>query len=149
MEPEVDARRRAHGPLRDAELDSDDATATSELCEGVSEIRAIEKALGIDKVSRESGGQHTVDNYLRTLKKTPRMSAASTSRKRVLAYEAFVNGLRLATPRPTQRRRRGPRLPRPDAREAPGVVRRTSWRRWSRSDKKFAREKGKIFVGKL
>lgn len=52
-------------------------------------IRKGEKALGIDRATREKGGQHTVADYLATLKKSAYMKGVHLS-DRVKAYEAMA-----------------------------------------------------------
>lgn len=70
MEPEVDKQGVPTGRYRRVEIDGADLAAYQKaLTEAAKEMRALEKALGIDKPTREQGGAHTVDNYIRTLKK--------------------------------------------------------------------------------
>lgn len=53
------------------------------------EIRDLEKALGIDKKTRDSGGQHTVANYLTALKRAAHQYGVHIA-ERVKAYEAVM-----------------------------------------------------------
>jgi hypothetical protein len=57
--------------------------------EAAKEIRAIEVSLGLDKKSRESGGQYTVSAYKDTLKEIARNYAVHLS-GRYKAYDAVV-----------------------------------------------------------
>lgn len=94
MEPEVDAANVPTGRYKVVQPDSDEvAGLTRVLNTATKEIRDIEKALGIDKVTRESGGQVSVSNYLTTLKRAAHARGIHVSR-RFLAYEAFANELR-------------------------------------------------------
>jgi hypothetical protein len=69
-------------------------TATQKSIEVASkEIRELEKALGIDKKSRESGGEHTVASYIATLKKASHRMGVHIF-KRVKMYEQFGMDLR-------------------------------------------------------
>lgn len=70
MEPETDSNNVPTGSYRRVELDGADlASYQKALTEASKELRALEKSLGIDKATREQGGAHTLDNYIRTLKK--------------------------------------------------------------------------------
>lgn len=92
MEPEIDDQGVPTGqwvPMRDP----DTGAATGQLNKATEEIRKLEKALGIDKVTRESGGQHTLQHYLQTLKKAAHERGIHIT-ERTLAYEKFCNGLR-------------------------------------------------------
>lgn len=53
------------------------------------QIQAIEKGLGIDKKTREQGGQHTVQNYVTTLKAIGREYGLHIQ-QRVKNYEAVM-----------------------------------------------------------
>jgi hypothetical protein len=69
MEPQVDAQGVPTGAYRRIELDpSDVAIFQKTLTEVSKEIGRLEKALNIDKSTREAGGQHTLDNYVKNLK---------------------------------------------------------------------------------
>lgn len=71
LEPEFDGNGHPTGNYKRAEKlkPSDFTAAQKTLTDASTEIRKIEAALGIDKKTRESGGQHTVANYLSELKK--------------------------------------------------------------------------------
>jgi hypothetical protein len=53
------------------------------------EIRELEKALGIDKKTREAGGSHTVQNYVQTLKAAGRQYGLHLSH-RMREYEKVM-----------------------------------------------------------
>lgn len=148
MEPELDTNRVPTGRYVKAELDADEYRAYSELLLKASgEIQKIEKALGIDKVSREAGGAVSIENYLRTLKSAAHERGIHIS-KRILAYEAFVNDLR------TRLRI----LANADAEDrayhdiTPEKI--LQWadeqlKSLEQVDQTFAKEKGRVYVGKL
>jgi hypothetical protein len=148
MEPELDNNDIPTGKYKLVQPDSEQvASAIKQLGAASDQIRVIEKALGIDKVTRESGGAHTVENYLRTLKKAAHERAIRIS-QRVLAYENFVADLRW----------RVKVLRNADAEDrnyhdlTPEKL--IDWAEGQlvtleEADKKWAREKGKVFVGKL
>jgi hypothetical protein len=148
LRPEMDANGVPTGKYEKVVLDSDDRDkAMKRLNSGTSEIRGIEKALGIDKVTRESGGQVSVSNYLRVLKHAAHERAIHVS-KRTLAYEAFVNDLRwrLRVLFNTDAEDRAYHDLTPD--------KLLQWcdeelKTLEQVDQKFAKEKGKLFIGKL
>jgi len=71
LEPEFDTKGHPTGAYkRNDKMKASDLTAAQKtLTDASAEIRKIEAALGIDKKTRESGGQHTVSNYVTELKK--------------------------------------------------------------------------------
>lgn len=148
MEPELDASDVPTGRYKLIPPDNEQVSAAiKQLGQASDQIRAIEKALGIDKVSRESGGQHTVDNYLRTLKRAAHERGIHIS-KRILAYEGFVKGLswRIRVLRNADVEDRAYHDLTPEK-----IV---EWiaaelAKLEEADKKFAADIGKIFVGKL
>lgn len=94
MDPEVDANGVPTGRYKLVENDGDEVQKQSRILNtATKEIRDIEKALGIDKVTREQGGAVTVASYLRTLKKAAHERGIHVS-ERFIKYEAFVNQLR-------------------------------------------------------
>lgn len=148
MEPELDASGVPTGKYIMTAPDAEqNATAIKQLGTASDQIRVIEKALGIDKVSRESGGQHTVENYLRTLKRAAHERGIHIS-ERVKKYEEFVKALSWRV-----------RILRSDDVEDKAYHDLTpdklvDWiagelATLDEFDKKFAREVGKLFVGKL
>jgi hypothetical protein len=70
MMPQLDNAGVPTGAYIQATLDADERDkALRRLTSASDQIQKIEKALGIDKVTRESGGQVSVSNYITTLKK--------------------------------------------------------------------------------
>lgn len=148
MAPETDAQRVPTGRYARIDLDGADLAGFQKaLTESAKEMRALEKQLGIDKATRESGGAHTVDNYLSTLKRAAHQRGIHIS-KRTLAYESFVNDLRW----------RVRMLFHSDAEDrAYHKIDPKSVLTWvyhelkvlEQADKDFAREKGRLYVGKL
>jgi hypothetical protein len=148
MKQEVDASGIPTGNWQLVDVDGDEMAAhMTVLNKAAAEITRVEKVLGIDKATRESGGAYTVENYLRTLKRAGHARGIHIS-KRALAYEEFANQLRW--------RLRG--LKNWDAEDrayhklTPETV--LDWCREELSaleeiDKKFAREVGKLYIGKL
>lgn len=60
--------------------------AQAMITKAATEIRTAEKALGIDKASRERGGQHTVSDYITTVKRAAHAKGVHIS-ERVKEYE--------------------------------------------------------------
>jgi hypothetical protein len=123
------------------------SAAQSTITKAQEEIREIEKSLGIDKKTREAGGQHTVANYVMTVKEAAREYGIHLSR-RLLAYEKFTMELRWKL--------RVLRQADAEDRNYHNLTDATliSWAedelaRLEEVDKKYAREKGRIFVGRL
>lgn len=148
MTPELDANNVPTGRYRQTRIGTDDmATFNKMMNTARAEISSIEATLGIDKKTRESGGQVSVQAYLRTLKKAAHERGIHLSR-RILAYESFVNELRMKL-----------RILRnADAEDrsyhdiTPEKV--LDWafeelKSLEEVDKKWSKEKGKIYAGKL
>jgi hypothetical protein len=94
MEPVMDADNIPTGEYALTEVkDSTKNAAQQRLLKATEEVRAIEKTLGIDKKTRESGGQYTVEEYIGTLKAAARKYGLHISR-RFKRHEKFANGLR-------------------------------------------------------
>lgn len=148
MEPETDSAGVPTGRYVMIELDADGAAKhTKQLNTAADQIRTIEQALGIDKKSREAGGQMTVSGYLKTLKDAAHQRGIHIT-QRTLAYERFVADFR------TRLRM----LRNLDAEDrAYHDITPEKLLEWchvqlahlEEIDKKFDREKGKLFVGKL
>lgn len=133
------------------QLDMSDAKKASAaqniVIKAATEIRELEKALGIDKKTRESGGQHTVGDFVKTLKAAAHEKGVHIA-KRTKAYEAFAMDLRW--------RIRLLRNGDSEDRQYHGISEKsivtfceTELAGLEEIDKVFAREKGKIFVGRL
>lgn len=148
MEPEVDNSGVPTGRYKQAKLDAQDMVAAQKLMNtATSEIRALEKTLGLTKEQRESGGQMTLANYLRTLKRAAHERGIHIS-ERIKKYEGFVQDLswRLRV------------LANADAEDkayhdvTPEKI--CAWaaeqiKELEDADKKWAREVGALYVGKL
>jgi hypothetical protein len=148
MEPELDAGGVPTGSYRAVDLDANQMDKFQrQMISASSEMRALEKQLGIDKLTRESGGTHTVDNYLKEVKRAAHQRGIHIS-KRTLEYERVINDLRV----------RVRLLLNGDAedRRYHNISPRTIIM-WLKDecdkledvDRKFNREKGSLFTGKL
>lgn len=96
MEPEFDAKGKPTGgmKLRDPKPSHSEMKAAQESINTASDqIMKLEKTLGIDKKTRESGGQHTVERYLTTLKRAANEMGVHIN-ERTKAYESFMMELR-------------------------------------------------------
>jgi hypothetical protein len=117
------------------------------IIKAATEIRELEKALGIDKKTREQGGQHTVANYLTLLKKAAHEKGVHIA-ERVEAYEDFAMELRW--------RIRLLRNGDEEDRRYHGVSEREICE-WAEQklgeleevDKRWAHQKGRVFVGRI
>lgn len=148
MEPEVDGSGVPTGSYKRVELDGGEIRAYQEtLVKASSELRSLEKSLGIDKATREQGGKHTVDSYVQAIKRAAHERGVHIA-KRTLEYERVVNELRV----------RLRLLYNADAedRKYHNITPRTilDWLRAECDrlegvDKEFGKQKGKLFVGKL
>src|SRR5206468_9825604 len=70
MEAETDSKGVPTGAYRRVDLGASEVMGYQKtLTECSREVGRLEKALGIDKVTREAGGAHTLESYIRTLKK--------------------------------------------------------------------------------
>lgn len=148
MKPEVDAAGVPTGRYKLVDVESDEvAGLTRVLNTATGEIRTIEKALGIDKVTREAGGAVTVANYLKTLKKAAHERGIHIS-KRFVAHEKFANELRTML-------RMFQNLDAED--RAYHNLTEEQILKWASEelakleeiDKKFAHERGKLYAGRL
>lgn len=90
MTPELDSANVPTGRYKiDPNVkDSDLAAATAAITKASTEIREMEKALGIDKKTREAGGAFNVQDYLQTLKRAAHRFGVHVQ-KRVFMYEEF------------------------------------------------------------
>lgn len=148
MAPELDSHDVPTGRYKRVEMTGSDLAGYQKaMTDASKEMRALEKQLGIDKATRESGGAHTVDNYITTLKRAAHERGIHIA-KRTLAYEEFVNELRW----------RVRMLFHSDAEDrryhniSPKSV--LTWayeelQKLEQIDKDFAHEKGRLYLGKL
>jgi hypothetical protein len=93
MEPALDGNGVPTGSYRRVELDGSDLAAYQKgLNEAAKEMSRIEKSLGIDKATREQGGAHTVDNYLKVLKRAANSRGIHIT-KQVVEYQRVMKEL--------------------------------------------------------
>jgi hypothetical protein len=87
MKPQLDEKGVPTGQYVRSELKVNEmGAAQTTIIKASTEIRELEKALGIDKKTREQGGAHTVQNYVTTLKKAAREYGIHLN-ERMKAYE--------------------------------------------------------------
>lgn len=130
------------------EADPEEITAAAAMMQkATDQIKGLEKALGIDKVTRESGGQYNLADYIRTLKKAAHERGIHIS-KRVLLIERFYNELamRIRALKTWDQEDLAHHNFTPDSviewcDQEIGEIR--------EADKKFAKDIGKLFVGRL
>lgn len=90
MEPETDEQGVPTGRYRRVSIDGGELMAFQKAMQTASaEMRALEKQLGIDKATREQGGTHTVDSYIKALKRAAHARGVHIS-KRMIEYEAVI-----------------------------------------------------------
>lgn len=123
------------------------ANAISQMSKASEEIVKLEKVLGIDKKTREQGGQHTTADYVTNLKRAAHMMGVRIA-ERTKAYEAFVQELTWRI----RLLRNGDDEDRAYHNLSEASV--VSWAeteiaKLTDSDKDWAHQKGKVFVGKL
>lgn len=148
VEPELDNAGVPTGQYIQRKLDADETDKFLKMLNTASgEIQKIEKALGIDKVSREAGGTVSVEHYLRTLKRAAHERGIHIL-DRVKFIEAFAMELRMKLRI----------LNNADAEDrsyhdiTPEKV--LEWcteklDEMDALDQQFGREKGKLYIGKL
>lgn len=148
MVPELDANDVPTGRYRRTDLDGAQILAYQKsMLQASQEMRALEKTLGIDKVTREAGGSHTLDHYIATLKKAAHVRGIHIS-KRTLAYEQTINELkwklRMLYTADAEDRAYHHITPRTILDWLRGEV-----TKLEQMDIDFANEHGKLYVGKL
>ena len=149
MEPEVDANQVPTGRYQLVEVkDSTKNAAQQRLIKATNEVREIERTLGIDKKTRESGGQYTVEEYIGTLKGAARDYGLHISRRFKL-HEALANGLRwrIRTLRNADHEDRA--YHRVETAEKVVAWAEEELAKVEEADKKFANERGRLVLGKL
>jgi hypothetical protein len=148
MEAELDNAGVPTGRYIQHKLDAEQTVAAQKLMNtATTQITSLERTLGLTKEQREAGGQVSVPNYIRTLKRAAHARGIHIS-KRVIAYEKFVQDFswRLRV------------LQNADAEDrayhdlSPEKL--CDWARdqiaeLAEVDRKFAREIGALYVGKL
>lgn len=148
MEPEIDENQVPTGRYKRVEIDAGELGAyQATMTKASIEMRALEKQLGIDKATREKGGKHTVDSYVRDLKRAGHTMGVHIT-KRTTEYERVINEARV--------RLRIFRSGDEEDKRYHNISASTILRwlngeleRLEEVDKEFAREKGKLFAGKL
>lgn len=148
MEPETDHGGVPTGRYKIVSIASkDQSAAQTAITKASEEIRKMEQALGIDKVTREAGGQHTVGDYVGKLKKAAHQMGVHIA-ERGLAYEEFCMELRWKLRM----------LENADAEDlayhdlTPDklvVWAREELAKLEQVDKDFANQKGKVYAGQL
>lgn len=148
MEAELDANDVPTGRYKQVTMKpSDEAAAQEQVRKAASEIRDIEKSMGINKATRDQGGGQNVRDYLSGLKRAGHRMGVHIS-KRVLAYEQFTMELRTKL-------RMLENLDEEDRRYE--GISEESIIAWARNelakleaiDKEYAKEHGLTFVGKV
>lgn len=148
MEAEVDKDGIPTGAYRRVDLDAAEVMGYQRtLTECAKEVGRLEKALGIDKVTREAGGAHTLESYIKTLKRAAHERGVHITGQ-VLEYQRVMKELswklRL--------------LYRADAQDrqyhnvTPRAVLDWLWQEvqaLEEKDREWAREKGKLYIGQL
>lgn len=148
MEPELDhggvpTGRYKHQPPKDSDITS----AHKAINSASKEIRELESSLGVDKKTREAGGQHTVTDYVTRLKKAAHQMGVHIS-KRTLAYEEFNMELKWKI----RLWENGDEEDRQYHDLTPEKILEWAGRELAKLeevDKKYANEKGKVFIGQL
>lgn len=148
MEPELDANKVPTGRYIQHELDTDEmATAQKMMNTATGQITSLEKTLGLTKEQREAGGVVSVPNYLRTLKRAAHERGIHISR-RIIAYEEFVQELswrlRVLANADVEDRAYHDITPEKTCDWA-----REKIKELEDVDKRYARERGALYTGKL
>ena len=95
MVPELDQAQVPTGRYKKVDVSAKDLSASQGTIKKASEeIRELEKALGIDKKTREAGGAFNIADYIANLKKAAHMMGVHIT-KRTKAYEEFNMALRM------------------------------------------------------
>jgi hypothetical protein len=148
MAPKLDDKGMPTGQYVRKELKVNDmGAAQSTIIKASTEIRELEKALGIDKKTREAGGAHTVQNYVGTLKAAARQYGIHLS-KRMREYERVMMDARWRL----RLMRNGDAEDRAYHKLTPQTV--CDWlegelAKLEELDKQYAREKHAVFVGRF
>lgn len=148
MEPELDAQQIPTGRYKKVPVKTAEAAAAQKIVlNAAGEIREIEKALGIDKKTRDAGGGDSIAGYLGALKVAGRQLGVHVV-KRTKAYEEFAMELRwrlrvLAN---------GDQEDKAHHNISEASICEFATNRLTeleQIDKEFAKDKGKVFAGKL
>lgn len=148
MEPEINEEGQPTGRYRAIKVKPAELSAAQSIVtKCATEIRDLEKALGIDKKSREAGGQHTVANYVENLKRAAHQYGVRIT-ERVKEFEAFNMELRWKL----RLLRNGDDEDRAYHNITPESICEWAERELARieaQDKDWAKTKGKVYAGKL
>lgn len=148
MEPELDGNDVPTGKYKRVTLNPGEvATIQKAMTATSQEMRELEKSLGIDKKTREQGGTHTVDSYVKALKRAAHARGVHIT-ERTLEYEKVINELRVRL----RLLYNGDAEDRKYHNVTPKTVLdwlREECNRMEQVDKDFSTQKGKLFVGKL
>lgn len=124
-------------------------TAVKTIGQASEQIRELEKSLGIDKKSREAGGQHTIADYVARIKLAAHTKGVRIA-ERTLAFEGFVMELRwkLRVLEEADAEDKRYML----GSDPVGAV--IAWataevKKLEEAEKKWADQKGKVFVGRV
>lgn len=148
MEPVLDANQVPTGQYKVVQMKASEMKAAQDtLLKASKEIRDLESQLGIDKKSREQGGQQSVSQYVTFAKRAANEYGIHIS-QRVLEYERVFNAVR------TKIRVLDNADDEDKAYEGISEASildylRTECARLEQVDKDFAADKGKLFVGRL
>lgn len=149
MTPLLDNNGVPTGQYTVEELGADDARKWRDhLNDAMDEIRKAEKALGIDKVSREQGGTFSLQDYVKTLKRAAHERGIHLN-KRFIEMERIVNE--------TRTKIRMLRNLDPEDRNYEGVPDSDAILNWLEgelkelelADQRYAKHGHKLYVGKL
>jgi hypothetical protein len=146
MEPELDANNVPTGRYKVSKEKKERSAALSTITKISAEIREIEKTMGLDKKTRDAGGQHSTANYIDLLKRKAheygvRITERTKEFERVMMEARWkIRLLRNGDPED----------------RAHHNITETEIINWlekelakiEANDKKWAKEKGKLFVGK-
>lgn len=90
MEPELDGSGQPTGQYKVTKVEGKDLSSSQGLVtKCAEEIRKLEQALGVDKKTREAGGQHTVANFVTNLKRAAHQYGVRIA-ERVKEYERVM-----------------------------------------------------------
>lgn len=148
MEPVLDANDVPTGEYRVVQMKATEMKAAQDtLLKASKEIRDLEQQLGIDKKSREQGGQQSVTGYVAFAKRAANEYGIHIS-KRVTEYERVIQAIRtkvrvLDNADDEDKHYEG------ISEKAVLDYLRNELAKLEQVDKDFAAEKGKLFVGRM
>jgi hypothetical protein len=148
MAPKLDGKGLPTGHYERTQVKvADMGAAQTTILKASGEIRELEKALGIDKKTREAGGAHTVQNYVSTLKAAARHYGVHLS-TRMREYEKVMMEarwrLRMLTNADAEDRSYHKITPQSICDWLAGELARIE-----QLDQRYAHEKHKVFLGRI